>query len=118
MVIKVSLILSIPSGIRTIDMIDWAEALVLRDVETKCNLALANTTEDISEEIARKIRDKIDGEVGITVAAISKSLGGKKGKPELIKSVLKKLEERGEIFMREEKHKINGRQMEKWYSIN
>jgi hypothetical protein len=43
LVAKVSLILAIPSGLRTVEHIRWAYALVRRDIEAKIRMVLSNS---------------------------------------------------------------------------
>lgn len=77
LILKVSLILAIPEGIRTREHVLWASAYVHRDLEGKVNLALSNIGEKEQERdigLMRKVIALLDKEVGLKTGTIRNSL--------------------------------------------
>jgi hypothetical protein len=73
MVLKVSMILAIPTGIRTEEHVNWANAFVKRDMENKLNLVAGNIAEELKrhdEAIARKVLGMLDKEIPLTTGVI------------------------------------------------
>lgn len=65
LILKVSLVLAIPSGLRTVEHVRWAHAFVNRDIDQKMNLAASNmATEERrhDEALLRKIIQMLDKE--------------------------------------------------------
>lgn len=58
LVSKISLILAIPSGLRTIEHVNWANAIAKADIQRKMQLAYANMQKD--EDPANSIATKIN----------------------------------------------------------
>ena len=87
-VAKVSLILAIPEGIRTVEHVRWAYALIKRDIETKMRLVTANDREKDAPAIAlrAKIANLIAGDDGEKLGVIVNRL--RKYKREDIDKVL------------------------------
>jgi hypothetical protein len=56
LVAKVSLILAIPSGLRTVEHIRWAYALVRRDIEAKIRMVLSNSNKP-SDAIRARVEE-------------------------------------------------------------
>jgi hypothetical protein len=69
---KVSFILSIPGGVRTVEHVRWAFALAKRDIDTKIKLAYANMSEKESpaDALAVKIQKYISRDHGETLAVL------------------------------------------------
>lgn len=61
---KISYILAIPSGVRTVEHVRWSFALVKRDIERKIRLAYANMNEkeDPTSSLAAKIQNILQQE--------------------------------------------------------
>lgn len=104
---KVSLILAVPEGIRTVEHVRWAFALILRDQETKMRLVTANDREkdDPATALRMKIAQQIAGDDGETLGVIVNRL--KKHKKDEIEACLKKMVERGHAIAEETIHKFN-----------
>lgn len=71
LVSKVSLILAIPSGLRTTEHVRWAFALVRKDIDDKARMVIANDRQKDDPKIAMasRIANIIDGD-GETLAVI------------------------------------------------
>lgn len=69
---KVSFILSIPAGVRTVQDVRWAFALAKRDIETKIKLAYANMTSQASpaDALAVRIQKMLSSDHGETRAVV------------------------------------------------
>lgn len=77
MILKISLILAIPEGLRTREHVIWAYAYVKRDQEGKINLALSNAETNKNEEgekLLRKIIALLDNDVGLKTGTIRNNL--------------------------------------------
>jgi len=77
MILKISLILAIPEGLRTREHVLWAYAYVKRDQDGKINLALSNAETHKNEEgekLLRKIIALLDHEVGLKTGTIRNNL--------------------------------------------
>ena len=95
---KVSFVLSIAEGVRTIEHVEWAYALAKADCNRKMRLALSNITKEDapSDSIAVKIQDILENsDDGETQGVIFNRC--RPHKKEEVKSVLDKLVERGLI---------------------
>lgn len=98
LVLKVSLVLAIPEGVRTVEHVRWANAFVRRDMEAKVNLAAQNMAEELkrlSEALGRKIVGMLDKDVGLTTGIIVNRCA--KYKREDVEKVLGLLETDGKI---------------------
>lgn len=77
-VLKVSMVLAIGDGfVRTIEHVEWAHALVQRDIENKINLTGANIAEaekNLSDEVLNKVKHKLDASDGQTVGILNNKL--------------------------------------------
>jgi len=65
LVLKVSLVLALPSGIRTLEHVEWANAFVKRDIDEKMNLVAGNmaaTDKRNDEALMRRIIGMLDEE--------------------------------------------------------
>jgi len=78
LVAKVSFILAIPEGIRTVEHVRWAFALVKRDIDSKMHLVMSNTSEGgksrmaLNSAIAHAIGDE-----GLTIGVLRNKLSRK-----------------------------------------
>lgn len=103
---KVSFILAIPEGVRTIEHVEWAFNLAKNDVQRKMRLAMANIEQDDApvDSIAVKIQDLLSGsENGETQGVICNRCRPHK-KDDVIK-VLDELVKRGMVEATKEQHK-------------
>lgn len=71
LVAKVSAVLAIPSGLRTVEHVRWAYALVSRDIEGKLRLVHSNSAVSRQDALTSKILSVI-GEHGETVRGIKR----------------------------------------------
>lgn len=91
LVAKVSFILAIPSGVRTVEHVRWAYALVKRDIEAKMHLVMSNDGPDgksasaLNSAIAHAIGDE-----GLTIGVLRNKLR-RKWKKEDIDSAVERL---------------------------
>jgi hypothetical protein len=98
MVLKVSLILAVPSGLRTTEHVLWAYAYVKRDIDQKVQLAKANIEEGhklSADSLTMKILTLIDDETGQTEGVIFNRC--RKYKKEDVMKCLSILEEGGTL---------------------
>ena len=98
---KVSFILAVPGGIRTDEHVQWATALVARDLEEKIRLVIGNDRQkdDPALALAARIMNLIAGEDGETLGVICNRLRpNKKGD---IEKILEKMLEKGVIRVEE-----------------
>ena len=69
-VAKISMILAIPEGLRTVEHVRWAYALVRRDIEEKMKLAHSNSAADKIDALASTIMTMVTSEHGETAGRI------------------------------------------------
>lgn len=107
LVSKLSLILAVPEGIRTVEHVRYAFALVRHDLDTKMRLVTANDREADAPALALKMRLSLitGGETGETLGVIVNRL--RKFKKEDIETCLSKMVARGEIVTEESVHPYN-----------
>lgn len=97
LVAKVSFVLAIPSGVRTVEHVRWAYALVKRDIESKMHLVMSNDGPDpkssssLNSAIAHAIGDE-----GLTVGVLRNKLR-RRWKKEDVDTAVNKLLETGHI---------------------
>jgi hypothetical protein len=105
---KVSLILAIPEGVRTVEHVRWAYALIKRDIESKMRLVLANDNDksDPARALLMTLLQMVDGPEGETAGVIMRRLE-RKYKREDIQSALDKLVEGKKISSETSIHKYN-----------
>lgn len=91
LVAKVSFILAIPEGVRTVEHVRWAYALVKRDIESKMHLVMSNSGPDgksaaaLNSAIAHAIGDE-----GLTIGVLRNKLS-RKWKKEDIDAAVERL---------------------------
>lgn len=105
---KISLILAVPGGIRTIEHVRWAFALVKRDIDAKMRMVTANDREKDAPALAlkMKIAHLTTGDDGETLGVILNRLT-KSFKKEDIEACLEKMVQRGEMVTEEKQHRFN-----------
>jgi len=103
LVAKVSFILAVPEGIRTVEHVRWAYALVKNDVETKARVVIGNDRQKDSPEdaIVSRIQNLL-GDDGETLGVLLNRL--RPHKKENVEKVLDKLVERGFVIVEESVH--------------
>ena len=104
---KVSLILAVPEGVRTVEHVLYAFKLVKMDIESKMRLVIANESAMDNPALAMKARiaQMINSPDGETMAVIQNRL--KKYKKEDIELCLARMVERGEAVIEETIHRFN-----------
>lgn len=121
MVLKVSLVLGVPEGIRTADHVRWAYALVRRDVDMKINLAMSNimqeskNSDEKGKALIARILNQVDPEHGETVAVlINKNRSYNRGQ---VTDCINHMVEKGLVKKVELKHRETGKVFEKVFGI-
>lgn len=104
---KVSFILSVPEGVRTVEHVRWALALVKHDLNTKLRMVTANDRQKDAPALAMrsKLAQLISGENGETMGVIVNRMRG--FKRDEIEACLKKMVERGEAVAEDCVHPYN-----------
>lgn len=117
MVMKVSFILAIPHGRRTLDHVRWAFAYVRAELDHKIRLVFANDNakQKPEEALAARILSMLDPEKGVSLAVMVNRL--KVGRPE-VEAVLCKLEAAGEVEKRTGKRKYRGLPVVNWHPVD
>jgi hypothetical protein len=110
-VTKVSLILAVPEGVRTVEHVRWAYGLIQRDIQSKMRLVLVNDNDKSNPERAllMTILQMVDGPDGETHNVIMRRLE-RKFKREDVAAALGRLVEGKKISTETTIHKYNKRQ--------
>jgi hypothetical protein len=105
---KVSLILAIPEGVRTVEHVRWAYGLVQRDIQSKMRLVLANDSDKSNPErsLLMTILQMVDGPDGETAGVIMRRLE-RKYKREDVAAALARLVQGKKISEEITIHKYN-----------
>lgn len=90
-VAKVSMLLAIPSGVRTVEHVRWALALVKRDVDEKIKLAQSNNEDSKEDALIGRILSLMTKEHGETIGRIRNKC--RAYRPEDVDKCVKRLEE-------------------------
>jgi hypothetical protein len=90
-VAKVSMLLAIPSGVRTVEHVQWALALVKRDVDEKIKLAQSNNEDSKEDALIGRILSLMTKEHGETIGRIRNKC--RAYRPEDVDKCVKRLEE-------------------------
>lgn len=101
LVAKVSFILAVPGGIRTDEHVQWANALIERDLEEKIRLVIGNDRQkdDPALALAARIMNLVAGDDGETFGVLCNRL--RPNKKVDIEKVLGKMLEKGVIRVEE-----------------
>ena len=116
-VLKVSLILAVPSGLRTSEHVRWAFALVRRDITEKSQLVLSNTPhkEEAGDAMKMKILNMCADEDGASLGKIKQAL--KPRKPQEIDAALASLVAAKKLKQVDGVHKFNKKPFTKFVAI-
>lgn len=108
---KVSLILAIPEGVRTVEHVRWAYGLIQRDIQSKMRLVLVNDNDKSNPERAllMTILQMVDGKDGEAHGVIMRRLE-RKYKREDVAAALARLVEGKKISSERTVHKYNKRE--------
>ena len=96
---KVAAVLAMPSGLRTLEHVRWAYALVKRDIEGKMRVAHSNSAAIAEDALTSKVMMMITNEHGETLGAIQR--GCRAYTPSDVTSALEKLVEAGVLIRKE-----------------
>jgi hypothetical protein len=113
---KVSFVLAIPEGVRTVEHVEWAYALAKEDCKRKMRLALSNITKEDapSDSIAVKVQDILENsDDGETEGVIFNRC--RPHKKEEVKNVIDKLIEKGLIKTIEKEHPKTKKRFKRYY---
>lgn len=111
---KISLVLALPSGVRTPEHIRWAYALAKRDVETKIKMAYSTEKPEEADGLAARVLSLVTTEHGETLGVICNRLRGTPKKQ--VEEILRKMVDRGMLKEIESKHPVNGRIFKKFFA--
>jgi hypothetical protein len=117
-VTKVSLILAVPEGVRTVEHVRWAYGLIQRDIQSKMRLVLVNDNDKSNPERAllMTILQMVDGPEGETHGVIMRRLE-RKFKREDVAAALGRLVEGKKISTETTIHKYNKRESVRYKMI-
>lgn len=115
LVAKVSLLLAIPEGLRTVEHVRWAYALVKKDIDSKLQLTHANSAPDESQALLSRIMSVIDADEGETQGKIRNRC--RKWKPATVDGALAHLVNAGHLQERETPASRSGGRTTKRYFI-
>jgi hypothetical protein len=117
-VAKVSTILAAPSGLRTIEHVDWAFALARRDIDEKIKLAYSNMQEDAAittDTISAKLLSLISHDHGETLAVLNNRC--KKYSKDEIFNTLSILEKQNKVRQESIEHPVNKILTTKYFQV-
>lgn len=115
---KISFILSVPEGVRTVEHVRWALALVKKDLETKFRMVTANDRELDAPALAMKARvgQLISGDQGETMGVILNRM--RKYRADDVEACLKKMVDRGEAVAEEAVHPYNKKRIVRYKLVD
>lgn len=113
-VAKISMILAIPEGLRTVEHVRWAYALVKRDVVDKMNLVNSNNSEDKSDALASLIMGCVTSDHGETIGRIRNRC--RKYKKTDVDETIKRLVDAGRMRFEPMNKEGSGRKSEKYFA--
>ena len=113
-VAKVSMILAIPGGLRTVEHVMWAYALVKRDVDEKMKLAYSNSATDKQDALASMVMSHVTDDHGETAGRLRNKC--RSYRKEDVDTVVEKLVKGG--YLREEETTFGkGRKTKKYFAV-
>jgi hypothetical protein len=111
---KVSLVLALPSGLRTAEHVLWGYALAMRDVEQKIKLAHATEKPNDASGLAARILALVTHEHGETLGVICNRL---RSTPKAqVVALLKQMVDAGMLKAVESIHPYSGKPVERYFS--
>lgn len=117
---KVSLILAVPSGLRTVEHVRWAYAMMRRDIDEKVSLAHSNELDNRkdqgsqSEALLQRIISLVDEKDGETLSVIANR--NRKFSRETVEEAVERLVTGGQLERRTSTHPRNGKEIVKFYA--
>jgi predicted RNA-binding protein Jag len=88
-----------PSGLRTLEHVRWAYALVKRDIDSKMRVAYSNCATQAQDALSSKILSMVTGEHGETLGAIQR--GCRAYKPADVEQALERMVQAGALVKRD-----------------
>jgi hypothetical protein len=114
MTAKISIILAIPSGVRTLEHVAWAEALARRDCDAKIRMAVGTERQGKADGMAARILSLVDGAHGETEGVICNRL---RGEPrEAVVALLAQMVERG-VLRVEDTAGARGKKSRRYFAV-
>lgn len=115
LVAKISFVLAVADGTRTLDHVRWAFAYVKDEIDFKVGLVFANENARVKPEeaLAARILNLVDAENGLTTSVIANRL---KADTAAVEGTLKQLEGNSQVKLREGR-KYRGKIPLKWYRL-
>ena len=114
MVAKISLILAVPGGVRTLEHVRWAYALVKHDIDEKLRLVMSNDQTYGSDKVLMaKITKVISKDHGETFGVIKNRL--RTYKTDDVRKALGVMVDGGSVKMEVTKHPSNGKEVERYF---
>jgi hypothetical protein len=113
LIAKISFVLAIPGGVRTLEHVRWAFAFVKDEIDFKVQLVFANDNAKAKPEdaLAARLLNLIDAENGLTTAMLANRLRVSK---EIVDTTCKQLEASGEVKLKDGR-KYRGKSVLKWF---
>jgi len=111
---KVSLLLAIPSGVRTAEHVRWAYALAKRDLDLKIKMTYATANENDNGLVAR-ILSLLTKDHGETFGVICNRL--RNAPKAQVESLLKKMIEQNFVYVVDFEHPKNKKIVSRYYSV-
>jgi hypothetical protein len=108
------MILAIPGGLRTVEHVMWAYALVKRDVDEKMKLAYSNSATDKQDALASMVMSHVTDDHGETAGRLRNKC--RSYRKEDVDTVVEKLVKGG--YLREEETTFGkGRKTKKYFAV-
>lgn len=117
LVAKVSLILAVAEGLRTVEHVQWAFALVKRDIEEKIALVVSNDRAKDSPAMAlmARVAGLVSGDEGETMGVIANRCRGYKR--EYIEKTLENLVNDGRVRKEENVHPFTKKTVARYFKV-
>lgn len=114
LVAKISLILAAPHGLRTLEHVEWAFALVDRDVKKKIMLIRSNDEIRVGDALGATILGCMDDEIPVSHGVVIDRCRKKKFEEKVVLALLDRMIAENLIVRNVTKHGGNGRQVIKY----
>jgi len=96
---KVASVLAMPSGLRTLEHVRWAYALVRKDIEGKMRVAHSNSAPQAQDALTSKILSMVNAEHGETLRSIQR--GCRAYRPDDVAAAIAGMVDSGAVVQRE-----------------
>ena len=114
LIAKISFILAIPDGTRTLEHVRWAFAYVKDEIDFKVQLVFANDNAKNKPEdaMAARLLNLIDSESGASTSVLANRLRIDKAS---VDTIMRNLEERGDVYSKPGTRKWKGQPVLQWF---